>query len=177
MTKFGSPVPDQNSLTFPDSQQIILKFPDFPEESIFPWFSLMVGTLLVWLTLIPAKWSLLLSGLEECSKEYYKSFLTFLITVEKICFVSKVSDNKNLIKLDNLHASCWTSILLTIMPWTSRFPAGLFRCKFLMYVNLFHILHISTSPASAIRVGLNVDFKYITFGHFTIWIYNGFLFC
>ncbi len=46
MTKFGSPKPDQNSpLTFPDSLQKILKFPDFPEGNIFPWFSLMVGTL------------------------------------------------------------------------------------------------------------------------------------
>ncbi len=35
MKKFGSPKPDQNSLTFPDSRQKILKFPDFPEGNIF----------------------------------------------------------------------------------------------------------------------------------------------
>ncbi len=33
------------SLTFPDSRQKILKFPDFPEGQNFPWFSLMVATL------------------------------------------------------------------------------------------------------------------------------------
>ncbi len=44
MTKFA---PDQNSLTFPDSRLEILKFPDFPEGNIFPWLSLMVGTLKV----------------------------------------------------------------------------------------------------------------------------------
>ena len=32
---------DQNSLTFPDSRQDILKFPDFPEGNTFPWFSLI----------------------------------------------------------------------------------------------------------------------------------------
>ncbi len=35
------------SLTFPDSRQKILKFPDFPEGQIFPWFSLMVATLIM----------------------------------------------------------------------------------------------------------------------------------
>ncbi len=45
MIKFALPKLDQNSLTFPDSQQKILKFPDFPGGNIFPCFSLMVGTL------------------------------------------------------------------------------------------------------------------------------------
>ncbi len=33
------------SLTFPDSRQKILKFPDFPEGKRFPWFSLTLATL------------------------------------------------------------------------------------------------------------------------------------
>ncbi len=49
-------MPDQNSLTFPDSKKI-LKFPDFPEENIFLWLSLIfpdagnlvLGELGIWL--------------------------------------------------------------------------------------------------------------------------------
>ena len=35
MTQFGSSQSDQNSLTFPDSRQNIMKLPDFPEGTIF----------------------------------------------------------------------------------------------------------------------------------------------
>ena len=53
MTKFGSPMPVQNSLNFPDSWQKCWNCMTVQKEIYspdFPWFSLMLGTLIIiWL--------------------------------------------------------------------------------------------------------------------------------